>query len=136
MTNSPTSRITIKHSITVLPADIDAMGHTNNVVYLRWVQEVAEAHWNAVASAELRAKYAWVVLRHEIDYVSPAVLNDKLIGTTWVDLPDGARSTRHVEIFNQTTNKLSARARTTWCLLSTATMRPKRVEKDIADIFC
>lgn len=112
------------------------MGHVNNVVYLRWVQEVAEAHWKKSASEELRAKYAWVVLRHEIDYASPAVLNDVLIGNTWVDLPDGAKSTRHVEIFNQTTNKLSAKAKTTWCLLSTANMRPKRIEKDITDIFC
>ena len=130
------SRVSFEHPILVLPTDIDELGHANNVVYLRWVQEIAEAHWNAMASAELRAKYAWVVLRHEIDYVSPVILNDGLIGATWVDLPDGARSTRHVEIFNQTTNKLSARAKTTWCLLSAATMRPKRVEKDITDIFC
>ncbi len=136
MTNSVAPLITFKHPVTVLPTDIDELGHVNNVIYLSWVQEVAEAHWNTMASVELRAKYAWVVLRHEIDYVSPAVLNDKLIGTTWVDLPDGARSTRHVEIFNQTTNKLSARAKTEWCLLSSATMSPKRIEKDISDVFC
>ena len=129
-------RVTFKHPITILPADIDEMGHVNNVVYLRWVQDIAEAHWMSIAPDELRAKNAWVVLRHEIDYVSPAVLNDKLIGTTWVDLPDGARSTRHVEIFNQTTNKISAKAKTTWCLLSASTLRPKRVEADITDIFC
>ena len=136
MTNSAISRVTFKHSIIILPTDIDAMGHVNNVIYLRWVQEVAEAHWLTSAPIELRSKYLWVVLRHEIDYVSPAVLNDLLTGTTWVELPDGARSTRHVEIFNQTTNKLSAKAKTTWCLLSASTMRPKRVDKDITDIFC
>lgn len=136
MINSATPRVIFKHQITVLAKDIDEMGHVNNVVYLRWVQEVAEAHWKKSAPEELRAKYAWVVLRHEIDNVSPAVLNDVLIGNTWVDLPDGARSTRHVEIFNQTTNKLSAKAKTTWCLLSTASMRPKRIEKDITDLFC
>ena len=136
MTNSAISRVTFKHSIIILPTDIDAMGHVNNVIYLRWVQEVAEAHWLTSAPIELRSKYLWVVLRHEIDYVSPSVLNDLLTGTTWVELPDGARSTRHVEIFNQTTNKLSAKAKTTWCLLSASTMRPKRVDKDITDIFC
>jgi acyl-CoA thioester hydrolase len=130
-----TPRVTFNHPIAVVPEDIDEMGHVNNVVYLRWVQDVAEAHWKNSAPEELRAKYAWVVMRHEIDYLNPAVLNDVLIGTTWVDLPDGARSTRHVEIFNQTTGKLSAKAKTTWCLLSAATMRPKRVEKDITDIF-
>lgn len=57
------------------------------------------------------------------------------MATTWVDLPDGVRSTRHVEIFNQTSNKLSARAKTEWCLLSSTTMRPMRIEKDITDVF-
>lgn len=28
----------------VLPEDIDQLHHVNNVVYLRWVQEVAVAH--------------------------------------------------------------------------------------------
>ncbi|MEK6780636.1 MAG: acyl-CoA thioesterase [Bacteroidota bacterium] len=136
MTNDLYERKTFNHSILVLPSDIDELGHTNNVVYLRWVLEVAEAHWKQAASEELQSKYAWVVLRHEIDYISPSVLNDNLIATTWVDLPDGARSTRHVEIFNQTNNKLSARAKTMWCLLLATTMRPKRIEKDITDVFC
>lgn len=131
-----TPGVIFKHPITVVPEDIDVMGHVNNVVYLRWVQEVAEAHWIYSATEELRAKYAWIVLRHEIDYMSPAVLNDALIGTTWVEMPNGVRSIRHVEIFNQTTGKLSAKAKTTWCLLSASTMKPKRIEKDITDIFC
>lgn len=84
-----TPRVIFKHPITILTSDIDARGHVNNVVYLRWVQEVAEAHWNYGAPHVLREKYAWVVLRHEIDYASPSVLNDILIGTTWVELPDG-----------------------------------------------
>jgi acyl-CoA thioester hydrolase len=136
MSNSATARVIYKHQITVLAEDIDEMGHVNNVVYLRWIQDVAEAHWKNIAPDELRAKYAWVVLRQEIDYVSPAVLDDVMIGTTWVDLPNGVRSIRHVEIFNQTTNKFSARAKTEWCLLSLANMRPKRIEKDITDVFC
>ena len=136
MANDSAPRILFKHPIIVQPSDIDEMGHANNVVYLRWVQEVAEAHWLTSAPSELRSKYLWVVLRHEIDYLSPAVVNDNLVGTTWVELPDGPRSTRHVEIFNQTTNKLCANAKTMWCLLAAINMRPKRVEKDITDIFC
>lgn len=72
-----TARVTFSHPIAVSPEDIDEMGHVNNVVYLRWVQEAATAHWMNNAPEELHSKYAWVVLRHEIDYVSAAVLNDK-----------------------------------------------------------
>jgi len=34
-------------AIAVEPADIDGFGHVNNVVYLRWVQDIAIAHWKA-----------------------------------------------------------------------------------------
>ena len=37
--------------IQIQPDDIDELGHVNNVVYLRWVQDVATAHWRAAAPA-------------------------------------------------------------------------------------
>jgi hypothetical protein len=57
--------------ITVQAADIDRQNHVNNTVYVRWIQEVATAHWEARAPAEARDAIGWVVLRHEIDYKSP-----------------------------------------------------------------
>src|ERR1022692_4365943 len=46
----------------VEPADLDQLGHVNNVTYLRWVQEAAVAHWTAVAPAADQAKDASQVL--------------------------------------------------------------------------
>jgi acyl-CoA thioester hydrolase len=60
-------------AISVKPEDIDELGHVNNVTYVRWVQDVAVAHWRAVAPAEDQAKLVWVVVRHEIDYLTSAV---------------------------------------------------------------
>ena len=37
-------------TIPVEPAEIEEIGHVNNVAYLRWVQEVAVAHWEPIAS--------------------------------------------------------------------------------------
>ena len=56
-------------TITATPADIDELGHVNNAVWVRWLQEVATAHWSAVASPEHVAAYVWVLTRHEIDYL-------------------------------------------------------------------
>ena len=117
------------HTLSVLPSDIDAMGHVNNVVYVRWVQEVAEAHWNHSASAALRAKYAWVVLRHEIDYKNPAFLHDKITGLTWVGEYSGARFDRFVKLMAE--KKVLAQARTTWCLLDAKSLRPIRIPEEI-----
>ena len=121
--------------IHVQPEDIDELDHVNNVVYLRWVQDVAAAHWDKVATDEMKKKYSWVVLRHEIDYRNPAVLQDELVVQTCVSSCEGVRSVRQVKFFQSTTGKLVAETKTTWCLLDAQTMRPRRIEQDIISIF-
>ena len=118
-------------SITVHKNDIDELGHVNNVVYVRWVQEVAAAHWDSLASSEIKQKYVWVVLRHEIDYLSAALENDIITATTWVGESKGARSERFVQITHGKTGKLIAQAKTIWCMLNSVTMRPKRVDEEV-----
>src|SRR5947208_16070625 len=71
-------------TVPVLPGDIDQQNHVNNTVYVRWVQDVATAHWRAIAGPEAQKMIRWVVLRHEIDYKAPAALGDELILRTWV----------------------------------------------------
>jgi acyl-CoA thioester hydrolase len=122
-------------AITVSKNDIDELGHVNNVVYVRWVQEAAAAHWDSLASSEIKQKYVWVVLRHEIDYLSAAFENDTITATTWVGDSKGARSERFVHIANTKTGKLIAKAKTTWCMLDGATMRPKRVDEEVVRLL-
>ena len=123
------------HTIIITPADIDELNHVNNVVYLRWVQDAAAAHWDAIAAENIKRRYAWVVLRHEIDYKSPAKLGDPVKAETWVSSRDGVRSVRHVKIRHAETGVVFAEAVTTWCLLDAVTKRPKRIDTDITSIF-
>lgn len=116
-------------------ADIDALGHVNNVVYLRWVQDVAAAHWRALAPEEEQASLVWVVTRHEIDYKSAAVLGDEVAVRTWVGEAEGLRFDRHTEILRKTDGKLLARARTVWCPIDAATGRPRRVSATVRELF-
>lgn len=129
---APTS---FEHKLLVQGADIDAMNHVNNVVYLRYAQEVAEAHWYAKGSEALRQQFVWVVLRHEIDYLHPSLLGHELVGTTWVEAPSGPKIIRNVQLFNTTLGKITAKVRTTWCLLDAATLRPKRIEGEMIRLF-
>ena len=121
--------------LTVTAGDIDELGHANNVVYLRWVQEAAAAHWNHIAGAELNQRYVWVVVRHEIDYLQPAFLHDALVAYTWVGDHAGAKSERYVDICNAASGKKLAAAKTTWCLLDAVSLRPRRIEEDILAVF-
>lgn len=122
-------------SIEVSSDDIDQLGHVNNVVYVRWVQEVAAAHWESVAPRALREKYYWVVLRHEINYKSPAVAGDAITGETWVGEHNGARFDRFVRLTNANTGKVLAEAKTTWCMLDASGMRPQRITAEILNIL-
>ena len=124
-----------QHNIFVKPEDIDELGHVNNVVYVRYIQEVAAAHWNTAADSDLKEKYLWVVLRHEIDYRSPSFLNDELIGTTWVGEHHGARFERFVKLVRKADKKVLAEAKTIWCMLDANTLRPARIGDDVLKIL-
>ncbi len=124
-----------EQQIVVQEKHIDDLNHVNNVVYLQWVQDIATAHWLALADDAIRKKYSWVVLKHELEYFNPAFLNEVLTVVTWVEKSEGVRSERHVEFFNPTSSKPLVRARTSWCLLDAVTFKPRRIEKDILSLF-
>lgn len=117
-------------------ADIDELGHVNNIVYLRYAQDIATAHWRARAGAESVAQYVWVVMRHEVDYRAQLTLGDVVEVRTWVDdTPRGATWARFVEIYKVGADKPSAQIRSNWALLDAATRRVKRVPQEIVDRF-
>lgn len=119
--------------IVALPADIDELNHVNNVVFVRWVQDVAAAHWMATSTDELRACYSWMLLRHEIDYLGQAFLGDRLIGTTWVGEAKGATFERFVELKKD--GKVITKSRTVWALLDAKTLKPRRIDKAMNVLF-
>ena len=122
-------------TISVLPEDIDGQNHVNNTVYLRWVQEVATAHWQAVASGEAQEGIGWVVLRHEIDYKAPACLGDDVVLRTWVGKATRLTFERFTEIRRRSGGQLLSTARTLWCPINAQTGRPVRVPADVREEF-
>ncbi|WP_017732482.1 acyl-CoA thioesterase [Nafulsella turpanensis] len=123
-----------QHKLKVQDSDIDEMGHVNNVVYLRWVQEVAQAHWQS-APSHLQEQYAWVVLRHEIDYRQPALPEEEVVGYTWIGTHSGPRIERYVSLYKAATNELLAEAKTSWCLLDAEKHRPRRIDEELLQAF-
>jgi len=122
-------------SITATPDDIDELGHVNNAVWVKWIQDIAVAHWEALAPAEHRAAYIWVVTRHEIDYRGNVAMGETVTGETWVaEPPKGARFDRHVR-FTGADGKVKVEAVTTWALLDRATGRLLRVRPELAAPF-
>jgi acyl-CoA thioester hydrolase len=121
--------------VRVVPEDIDAQDHVNNTVYLRWVQDVAIAHWQAVASPEAQQEIGWVVVRHEIDYKAPGSLGDEVILRTWVGEATRLRFERLTEILRKSDQRLLATARTLWVPINSATGKPTRVSAEVREQF-
>ncbi|MBL3657875.1 acyl-CoA thioesterase [Fulvivirga sediminis] len=122
------------HHIRVKEEHIDHMGHVNNVVYVQYVQDTAEAHWKNVANEEMIKGTLWIVIRHEIDYLSPAFAGDVLNATTWVEEAEGLKLPRFVSIKNQE-GKDIIKARTLWCALDSKSHRPKRISEEMYTWF-
>ena len=122
-------------AIAIASGDIDELGHVNNVVYLRWAQDIATSHWRARAGDELIARYVWVVARHEIDYRAPLLLGDAIEARTWVaQAASGALWPRTVEI-GKPGEKPAVSVVTQWCLLDAATRRVRRVPGELVSKF-
>ncbi|MES2058471.1 MAG: acyl-CoA thioesterase [Pseudomonadota bacterium] len=122
-------------TITATPDDIDELGHVNNAVWVKWIQDIAVAHWTAVATVAQQAAYIWVVTRHEIDYRGNVGAGETVTGETWVpDAPKGARFDRHVR-FTGTDGKVKVEAVSTWALIDRTTGRLLRVRPELATPF-
>jgi acyl-CoA thioester hydrolase len=121
--------------VVVHSSDLDERQHVNNVVYLRWVQDVAIAHWQALAPQKDQSELAWVALRHEIDYVSPAFIGEEILLRTWVGHAERLSFERLTEIVRERDRELLAKARTLWCPVDAQTGRPKRVRTEVRALF-
>jgi acyl-CoA thioester hydrolase len=124
------------HPIRVAPSDIDDLGHANNVVWVRWLNEAAVAHSDAVGfgPAGIRSlAVLWVVRRHDIEYLLPALVGEQLEAVTWAHSLSGATSLRKTLIRRD--GKVCARAETTWVLLDEASGKPRRIPAELLAAF-
>lgn len=120
--------------VTVATEHTDVMGHTNNVQYLRWLEDCAWAHstakgldWAAYEAHDV----AVVVRRHELDYLAETRPGDGLLVATWVSENAGkARMTRRYQIIRQADGRTILRGRTLWAVIKLSTGKPVRMPAD------
>jgi acyl-CoA thioester hydrolase len=124
---------TFHFPIGILPADIDHMGHVNNSVYLKWVQDAVVRYWESLAPPEAVARHLWVALSHEIKYRRPAFLDDVVVADVIADKVEGARAFFTTVI--KRGEDVVAEVTSSWCCLDAVTKRPARLARDIAARF-
>jgi len=123
---------------TVEEDEIDALGHVNNLAYLRWMQDAAIAHsaacgWPTKRYLEVGA--GWVVRSHNIEYRSPAVFNDTIVVQTWVADFKKVTSRRRYDIVRPADEATLATAETNWAFIGFEHQVPRRIPAEVIAAF-
>ncbi|NPU92488.1 MAG: acyl-CoA thioesterase [Gammaproteobacteria bacterium] len=123
--------------IQVTSAHIDVMGHTNNVVYLEWLEKVAWAHSNSLGldwDVYRKLNRALVARRHEIDYLAATFAGDALLLGTWIVDNDRKLSlTRRYQIIRPADGVTVLRGQTHWVCIELDSGKPRRMPPEFAD---
>ena len=116
-------------------ADLDLLGHVNDVVYVDYLQE-ARVDMLRVHARDRRADdlaEGVVVVRHEVEYVAPLTFRFEPVRIeTWVTEIRGASFTLAYEVFDETAGgrQVYLRAKTVLTPYVFATERPRRIAPD------
>jgi len=117
--------------------EIDQNGHVNNAVYLNYAEaltvEHAEESGYGRAWAETRGG-AWVVRRHEIEYLRPARMGDELELTVRVELVRGVRGVRRTLVKRMSDGLPVAEVRSEWVWVRLSDGRPTRVPAELVEV--
>lgn len=116
--------------VTVGAEHLDRFGHTNNVIYLQWLEKVAWAHSVSLGFGfedYERVGTGCVARRHELDYLAPTFAGDELLLATWIHENDGKLSMwRRYQIIRAGDGKTVLRGQTHWVCVDMKTGRPRR----------
>jgi len=126
---SPVFTLKIKVSVD----DIDTLDHVNNLVYVKWMDDIATTHWNFLTKDNPLPQYVWVVMRHEINYLKQAGLGDEITVKTWVGETRGITSIRFMEFYKDSI--LLVKAKTTWAMLDAKTFKPSRIRENVLKVL-
>jgi acyl-CoA thioester hydrolase len=125
--------------VTVGPEHLDQFGHTNNVIYLSWLEKVAWSHSISLGlgfDSYERLNAGCVARRHELDYLAPTFAGDELALGTWIAECD-ARLTmwRAYQIIRVGDGKTVLRGRTQWVCVDLKTGKPRRMPQEFVKAY-
>jgi len=108
-------------AVEVAAGDIDRLGHVNNSVYLRWIEQAVHQHWQVHATPSEYDALDWIAVRHEIDYRKPAFDGERLAVETRLTSVRRARAWYSTAIHRG--DDLLIEAVSCWCCIDSATGR-------------
>jgi acyl-CoA thioester hydrolase len=127
-----------EYAHTVSQEEIDTQGHTNNVEYVRWLQDAAIAHSSAYGWTPehyIELGLGWVAKSHTIEYIRPSFAGDEIVVQTSIVSKRRVAYTRSYRIVRRSDNELLAKGETVWAFVDYSTGKPARIPQEIDDAF-
>jgi acyl-CoA thioester hydrolase len=120
--------------------DLDGFHHVNNAIYLKWMDATVWEHTRHVGLTEqacLDLNRGMAAVRHEIDYLSSALLDDEIVVYNWLSANDGRlRASRRFQMIRLGDRKTILRARSDYVCTNLKTGRPTRMPEEFKTGYC
>lgn len=118
-------------------SDIDGLDHTNNTVYVKWCEQVAWAHSDALGldlDAYRRLDRAMAITRAEYDYLQASRAGDAIAVGTWIVSWD-ARLTmqRRFQVIRVADGVTLLRGRMHFACIELSSGRPRRLPPEFVE---
>lgn len=125
------------NEIEVVSEHIDIMGHTNNVVYVSWLEAAAWGHSQALGldwNKYSELNRAMVARRHEVDYLAATFAGDQLVMGTWIMENDRKLSlVRRYQLIRLRDRVTVLRGYTKWVCVAVDSGKPKKMPPEFAN---
>ncbi len=125
--------------IEVAERNIDALGHANNAAYVQWMEQVSWAHSQSLGidlDLYQRLRRAMVIRRHELDYLAPSFLGDRIRAGTWIHRCDNKFFILRNFLFNRIEDgETLLRGATTFVCIDLDSGRPRRMPMEFVTAY-
>ena len=115
----------------VQPADVDALKHTNNTIYVRWCEECAWEHSASLSmniDAYLRLDRAMAVVEGRYHYLKASYMNEEVDTATWITHWDKRLTmTRHFQQRRVADGVTLLRAQVRFACIEISSGKPRRL---------
>ncbi|PCJ45945.1 MAG: thioesterase [Moraxellaceae bacterium] len=120
-------------TLEVKPEHTDRLGHTNNVAYLEWMEDISWQHIETIGmgwDVQEREGKAMAIVRTEVDYLHASYADDRLVLATWItESDDRLFSARHFQMVRAVDGKTIMRAQSRYVCILLASGKPCRMPK-------
>jgi acyl-CoA thioester hydrolase len=120
-------------------ADVDALQHTNNTIYVRWCEECAWEHSASLGmdiDAYHRLDRAMAVVEGNYRYLKASHLDDEIDTATWITHWDNRLTmTRHFQLRRVRDGATLLRAEVRFACIEISSGKPRRLPKEFLETY-